>query len=95
MSKIKIQREICIKKLHELTEDNIYIVPKTGQRYCKACMRDRRKVKPAPSPLDQAFHTLLLPKEVWHPFNIHCILWERDPEAFLIKLIQKYLEEHK
>jgi hypothetical protein len=40
-------RKTRCKRDHELTEDNVYIVPSTGSRQCRACVREVRGNKAA------------------------------------------------
>jgi hypothetical protein len=98
---MKIKRNICVKELHELTPDNVYIVPKTGQRYCKACMQSRRnKIKrdrvdsalAAPATINLSF-----PKSVWEPFAVLCIayLGKDDPLAAMVEIIREYTNDRQ
>jgi len=41
-SKGPARKEFC-KNGHPMTDDNVYIKPKSGSRCCKTCMKDRRK----------------------------------------------------
>lgn len=36
---------MCRKLLHEITDDNVYIIPTTGNRQCLACKRNYRKLQ--------------------------------------------------
>src|SRR5579859_7757478 len=37
--------DTCMRKLHVMSDDNVYVAPKSGQRYCRECMRIRRNKK--------------------------------------------------
>lgn len=38
-------KNMCRKNLHEMTDDNVYIIPSTGDRQCLQCKRDYRKLQ--------------------------------------------------
>lgn len=59
-----IARKVCMKGLHVMTEENTYTVPKTGQRYCKACRKHYRQLPPIGStknPLAPTVLSVLIP----------------------------------
>lgn len=87
------QRKLCIKSLHLLEGDNVYIVPSTNQRYCRACMKERRKgqrqwlktKKPIGPP------KVTVEPKLWYSFWINCISAGNQPNDILPQLIRDYI----
>lgn len=86
------QLDKCRKGYHDMTDDNVYVNPTTGQRTCKQCLSDRRKRNYKPT-MPEKSPALYLPRDLFVRLATKSGMTDIDFQVLLERAVTAYLDE--